>query len=843
MDKKSYTKPILIAVVVILATAGIVFGIFSKGKGDSKPKSETSSTKTEDTANNSDKKLKDGEYEGSAKGYGGELTVRVTIKDGKIADIKVVSHNETPEYFKAASAILDTMIKNNTFDVDAVSGATITSNALKSAVSKALIKAGADENTVADQLKNSSSKISKGDNLGNSVAGRYGRGKGLRRHMRGGSENSTGGIARIPRGSYLRDGVFTGRGIGYRGPIKVAVTIKNGKIADVRVLSHSEDNPYFSWAKSILRSVVNRTNANVDTVSGATYSSRGLISAINDAVSKAVTKGGDDSVADGGHDNSGNGGKKPDDNKGGGKPDDNKGGKDTPPPAVEKDEMKKVNDNARELMKKYTLDGKFLDGKFVGQSSGYQESIVIKSEVTFKNNKIEDITFPIYGDDPGYKPMADGILPILKGNNGMKALATMKVFGIYLDKIYSSDNMYETAVSLVGKRYAEPLKGLKKTQGSSFVTDMVCKVLKKYMSEQLEEQKLFDSVSGATVSANGMAKSVYDAAKLSNDDYKTGNSVSSLEILKPTNKNHFTGNHELKANKDLPLNLKNVKIALKNKDGSSKEIDYADFAKNKITLYDRDTGKEIKDGMSLKPYTDNGGMVAVVKHTPSGRHAELSILVGDYSDDYLTGLEYSVDDGKTWVPVKSDSLKMGNWADSQNIADDQTLDLPLSDYGKEVKIRVTSVKGNKYTYTQRKHEVSEIGKEISYFRNDADYKNNSNLSYVLHIKFKGEIINGKTIEETKLIKVKSESEFVNNKEIKPIEIEKIDSEAKVLGIANLPPGLTYKDGKIVGTPKVSDDAFGSDPKNPNKITYQAVISVQKGYTIYRLKLPITIVKE
>ena len=90
--------------------------------------------------------------------------------------------------------------------------------------------------------------------------------------------------------------------------------------------------------------------------------------------------------------------------------------------------MKKVNDNARELMKKYTLDGKFLDGKFVGQSSGYQESIVIKSEVTFKNNKIEDITFPIYSDDPGYKPMADGILPILKGNNGMKALATMKVF-------------------------------------------------------------------------------------------------------------------------------------------------------------------------------------------------------------------------------------------------------------------------------------------------------------------------------------------------------------------------------------------------------------------------------
>ena len=46
MDKKSYTKPILIAVFVILATAGIVFGIFSKGKGDSKPKHQALRLKT-----------------------------------------------------------------------------------------------------------------------------------------------------------------------------------------------------------------------------------------------------------------------------------------------------------------------------------------------------------------------------------------------------------------------------------------------------------------------------------------------------------------------------------------------------------------------------------------------------------------------------------------------------------------------------------------------------------------------------------------------------------------------------------------------------------------------------
>ena len=43
--------------------------------------------------------LKDGEYEGTATGYGGPLTVRITIKGGKLTDIKVVSHTETPEYF------------------------------------------------------------------------------------------------------------------------------------------------------------------------------------------------------------------------------------------------------------------------------------------------------------------------------------------------------------------------------------------------------------------------------------------------------------------------------------------------------------------------------------------------------------------------------------------------------------------------------------------------------------------------------------------------------------------------------------------------------------------------
>lgn len=56
--------------------------------------------------------LKDGEYEGTATGYGGPLTVRITIKGGKLTDIKVVSHTETPEYFSRASAVIGKILNS-----------------------------------------------------------------------------------------------------------------------------------------------------------------------------------------------------------------------------------------------------------------------------------------------------------------------------------------------------------------------------------------------------------------------------------------------------------------------------------------------------------------------------------------------------------------------------------------------------------------------------------------------------------------------------------------------------------------------------------------------------------
>ena len=84
----------------------------------------------------------DGTYAGSGKGYGGQISVKVIVKDGSIDDIQVTdSSGESTSYFNSAVSILDNMLDEQTWDVDAVSGATLSSNGLRNAVKSALEKA------------------------------------------------------------------------------------------------------------------------------------------------------------------------------------------------------------------------------------------------------------------------------------------------------------------------------------------------------------------------------------------------------------------------------------------------------------------------------------------------------------------------------------------------------------------------------------------------------------------------------------------------------------------------------------------------------------------------------
>ncbi len=88
-----------------------------------------------------ERSLHDGSYIGTGEGRNGDVVLSVTLSDGSITEIEAVSQNETPYFWNLATAMFDRIITANSPEVDTVSGATISSNAIKAAVRDALSKA------------------------------------------------------------------------------------------------------------------------------------------------------------------------------------------------------------------------------------------------------------------------------------------------------------------------------------------------------------------------------------------------------------------------------------------------------------------------------------------------------------------------------------------------------------------------------------------------------------------------------------------------------------------------------------------------------------------------------
>ena len=84
----------------------------------------------------------DGTFQGEGAGKGGTITVEVTVENGELSAINVLSHGETPGFADALGTVSAAMIAANQVDVDGVTGATLSSNGLKAAVTAALASAG-----------------------------------------------------------------------------------------------------------------------------------------------------------------------------------------------------------------------------------------------------------------------------------------------------------------------------------------------------------------------------------------------------------------------------------------------------------------------------------------------------------------------------------------------------------------------------------------------------------------------------------------------------------------------------------------------------------------------------
>ena len=84
------------------------------------------------------------------------------------------------------------------------------------------------------------------------------------------------------------DGTYTGTSSGYNGNISVEVTVSNNTISDIKITKYVDDEPFIDEAISgVTENIINSQNTDVDTVSGATFSSKGIINAVKAALINA----------------------------------------------------------------------------------------------------------------------------------------------------------------------------------------------------------------------------------------------------------------------------------------------------------------------------------------------------------------------------------------------------------------------------------------------------------------------------------------------------------------------------------------------------------------------------
>jgi uncharacterized protein with FMN-binding domain len=189
----------------------------------------------------------DGVYSGTGQGYKGEVSLQVTVEGGRITSINILSQKDDEQFFiRASSSVISQIIKSQSPDVDAVSGATFSSNGIMDAVTDAL---------------------------------------GI-----GGSETSANQVTPTPESGEsnqvsCKDGTYEGSGTGFRGTTTVQVSVENGKIASIEVLSYKDDARFFERADDrVIDEIISQQQVQVDAVSGATFSSNGIMEAVADAL-------------------------------------------------------------------------------------------------------------------------------------------------------------------------------------------------------------------------------------------------------------------------------------------------------------------------------------------------------------------------------------------------------------------------------------------------------------------------------------------------------------------------------------------------------------------------------
>lgn len=227
-----------------------------------------------------------GTYWGSGKGYRGIITVSVTIEDGKITDLHLEDAVDDTTYLeRAQKEIFSGILSNQSAEVDTVSGATYSSRGILEAVQKALKEAG--EEIAKDGEEEESNTENRTGNAAEDHVENKGENKNRSNTESNKEETDQEKQAFLEAGRFhnLKDGVYTGSADAFRGDVEVQVTVEAQKVTDISILSYYDTEEYFfKAAPVVINEMKKEQSLNIDTVSGATYSSNGIIHAVANAL-------------------------------------------------------------------------------------------------------------------------------------------------------------------------------------------------------------------------------------------------------------------------------------------------------------------------------------------------------------------------------------------------------------------------------------------------------------------------------------------------------------------------------------------------------------------------------
>lgn len=196
----------------------------------------------------------DGVYVGSSRGYGGAVRVQVTMENGSITEVEILdASHETRQFLRRAKRLLTTVVEAQSWEVDAISEATYTSRGILGAVQNALTGEVVN-NPLPPQPEPATPLV----------------------------------VEEFTAPSTYLDGIYTAEAMGFEGEITVQVTVAEDKITDITLLSAEDEEEYLSQAKQVIPAILEGQSPNVDAVSGATYSSTGILNAVKLALAKAA---------------------------------------------------------------------------------------------------------------------------------------------------------------------------------------------------------------------------------------------------------------------------------------------------------------------------------------------------------------------------------------------------------------------------------------------------------------------------------------------------------------------------------------------------------------------------